>query len=341
MSELRARAELEAAWVAIRAKQYRDDGATIPEPLRRLGELASVALIATFSDAMNGDAEAVRMAHESVKAIHAAAGGGASENAYEAVLRVVGERQEALRLADERGTRLADAVSALKDAASVLGGVSDSILAGRDTRLPVKMQLSTPLVPSYPGSIVADAPLERHPIRLVHGIVIAPRSGSTTAGLRVTFAEIGKDDWRGYQINDDGSLGAPVVMQDVWWTEDSWEIVSHAGILAGLPKYWAETAMPAPVPANGAPAVEQLSSNATSTVAAKPKIADWTPDATIIAKNVAALGKAIKGANVVGITVDEALVQSLVARFKKERGSEESQNVGVAFYHYAVKTLKG
>lgn len=318
--DLKVKAQANLEWAQGRAKTYQEDGAPVPEPIRRLLELSTAA---TASDPGVGSEGSAKVS----EAWQRATGCQSPEDVKRAI-------DDLKRKALVNG----DALSILRDGAmwfaKSAAGLSGRTIFEELEQLRIGLSVVEPArshVSEGPGATFQDARegmpapapiVERMGWSLRPGLVLVKRG---EPGRRVLFSgEPGRIFCQ--TITASGDLGpmTPTRDDDSWFT-DMWD----EGPAYVAPKKGDQVTIPGSGPEPGsAPAEKQ------------PTIAEWEPTPVQIAQFVTSIGNSMtkKGLTT---TVDEPLVRSLVDRFRKERGAESTQKPGVVFFHFAVSNLAG
>lgn len=364
MNELRNLAANDLAWAAAREVQYREDGATVPEPIRRLKALSSkvveqpVQALATPADGVNKSMlEAMRTELQKTREILGAIDDESPSAVADRVMRenerlTLGVREAASMLfnfiGDPRATPPVGSLAHTRMHVVDGEGPGSAVVAERTVNMPTHVTVSNPQ-PRDDGNprIVAEfspTPGARVPVKLAHGIVLTNRKEIPDL-RRYLITEPTQGAFVAQCLDASGGLGPPAGTRDGIYFADSWGIDANPGEMKGerAPR-WSE------VPANDGgkatplvkqpPLVDVGPATAAPVVPAKPKIGDWEPADEQIIGFAETLQLAMNKA-AVSVVVDLAKTRELLARFKADKADVEVPKPGVSFYHYAVKALKG
>lgn len=309
IEDLKKRAAEEYEWASKRATAYREDGVPLPDPIRRVLELAAIA---NACEAHGGVAPADSTDIASIKAerdalhaeflaAHKAIGAAITERPSMAIVRIMDTFAEVRSLIDH--------------ARSIIDGMAlVAVHAPIDTA-------AAPVIREASDEPADDAHTS-FPLR--HGLVLV----HLETRRRVLFSEPHQGRFVLHTITDEG-IGPATDTSAVgngMWHSGTWEEGAPIGA-EPLPKWDAKKADTASLQA---PVVD-------ATAAPKPKVKDWSPTEVDIASFNASLNEAVAKAGLT-VAVD---VPSLMAKFKAERGEQDAPRPGVSFYHWAVKVLKG
>lgn len=327
--DLKDLAAADLAWAMTREETYKADGIPVPEPIQRLGALAKAVQDASDVPARSGapSQALVRVvlqagARLGVPIPELAADGSVSLG--DAVIVVAEIEKRAANAAAIREI-VGACDGALKNAGLILadarGDLGKFMMAGEGPILPDEARLVTR--PEAGGQ----------PIALRHGLLLKQRK----TGHRALFSEPKPGTFCYVWVSQDGKISAePTGTEAANWRSDTWEEcadvieVKPVGLAGGLP---IADAGPSAAPNQKPPAGPQTPANVESGV----MIRDWNPNADEMAKSAADLKTAMDKAGV-KVEID---VQRLVEKFKAEKGDTSAKRPGMAFYHWACKTLRG
>lgn len=319
--ELKVKAQANLEWAQGRAKTYQEDGAPVPEPIRRLLEL-SVA--AAASDPGVGSEGSAKVS----EAWQRATGCQSPDDAKRAI-------DDLMRKALVNG----DALSILRDGAmwfaKSAAGLSGRTIFEELEQLRIGLSATEPAKPHVsegPGATFQDASEGRPPAivetnasrvawKFRNGLVLFNREKPEH---RVLFGN-STGPWTCQTITATGDLGPHTAAREGEWFQDVWS----EGPAYVAPKKGDQVIIPGSGPEPGSAMAEK-----------QPTIAEWEPTPVQIAQFVVSIGNSMtkKGLTT---TVDEPLVRNLVERFRKERGAESPQKPGIVFFHFAVSNLAG
>lgn len=299
---LRDSVAAQLAWVMAREETYRADGMAVPEPVRRLKALAEEV---QDTPAQGGDPELAGALTAAASRLGIATG----DPAY-----LVREMEKLAANGAAVREIVARCDRALKDASGMLLGIGRELgglfIAGEGSVLPAGLRVDGDKDGQVPGD----------PIPLRHGLLLKQRK----TGHRALFSEAKPGEFVYQWVAPDGKGRTdPTGTTAEKWRSDTWEVCDEAMPAAPI-------ASPAQAPSASSPEV---------TIAATPSsfVKDWTPSAEDMTKSAKDLKAAMDKA---GTTV-EIDVPRLVERFKAEKGEEVSKRPAMAFYHWAVKALRG
>lgn len=345
---LRTQAASDLTWAEGRAKTYQDDGAPVPEPIRRLKMLADLALTHTPKPAGGVTSNEVQEAQ--MKVIRATLGARDGETTEAAAGRVVASavelRARSVRFLRDAATVIGNAAgdlenslkgdswkSSLVDTRAGISVVSpergSSSLGGKDVEVVIASNGPALVTTHEPGT----HDRKREQIALSHGLVLM----NLEQGHCAVITEPTEGRWFAQTILTDGKLSDPFAAHPGQWWTDKWE--ARTETIAGIMPHWKA----APALAKGQQATIPGSGplpGATPPETTKKRAGDWTPSDTDIAGYSKSIGEALEKAGMKADSSPES-ISRLVAKFKVEKADAMLANVGVSFYHWAVKALKG
>lgn len=362
IESLRKLAASEYAWSDGRVATYREDGAPLPEPIRRLHELSKAVLGTLPEDAAISDFDVQKyrggllaartglydLARE-IERINAELDMHGCErtalvrpevrdgDVHDDVRRVrEGSSGARGRLADDVRVRVPDV------AGGVLANVRDegAAEAGERDRGGSKGAdpASAPGARGRDATVAASAPRGardgaaegRWPARgLFHGLVLVHR----VTGERRLFSEPLQGQWAVQSVAADGLTAGDAwsTMPDAW-PVDTWQESPPLPIKPALRRYDEELrAKPAPK----APAEARTLALPGMTDVRRKTLADFTPPASQFATWAGALAKSA------GKPVDEARVRELFDAWKAAHADEEKPNPAAAFWQHARSVIVG
>lgn len=352
MGILQDKAVAELTWAADREKRYIDDGAPVPEPIRRLKEFA--ALVQTA-----GERDAARLDRDTIDARARAEGylqgRGISIQAIGDAASVLVQLVAGLKNTDPFGLKVSVPATSLRANPGTPNGPIDTpeIIVRRptdedrrttpDSGVPVSatvensdgsstrvFAVDSPTGPlsslvvqrtsANQGGIALSCPAAPVLIPLSDGLVLADKHGDHRVMISELKSPTGST-WISRTVTPDSKLGPVTGTTPEAWVADRWQVVNASnGKQVVIPGTGTETS--------------------TSPTVQAGRIGDWNPSDDTVLSTVQSVAKKLaeeKGQAVRNVTIENA--RSLLAAFKSAKADGVTSNPGASFYHWARRQL--